>query len=298
MDLIPHEEKIQTTNLCYNLETTDNCLVSLHDQVKEKMIVKENDMKIDEDIFIGNEYDDGRDVFYGDTNGTSILDNTNIKPHFRRLYDMDLPNSIKNNVEKKISSSKKRIHVVNDDILCAFTILSYMELKLPYDLYEIYKKFHLDPNKSNVLELISNCTTKQTIVSEQNMTVNVIALKSTGYITQFLTEYRDKHNIVFKMFDLMIIKIKYFSEVLTSLCSQLLNKQPLDVASSIIYSYIINGSYNLKKKFFSKKIFYSMDGVTKNNFEVCILLVNETFTIIKNNYQDIYIYMYNYDINF
>ena len=94
----------------------------------------------------------------------------------------------------------------------------------------------------------------------------------------------------------MVKKIEYFSDVMTCICGMLLNKPPLDTASAICYFYIYKGSCGLKKEIFSKKIFYSLHGVTKTKFEESLLNIETYFEILKQKNPQVVAYIYDYTL--
>ena len=261
--------------------------ITVHEETKEEKLSQ---------LFQGSEYDGGREIYYGDLNTGAEIDNTHTKSHFKRLFSLQLPIEVKNGVHAKILASKKRTHVITDDMLCAYTIRVYTELGLPYDIYQIYNIFGVDPSKSNVSELISNCTTKQTILSEEKKSISVMVIKPKDYIKKVLNEYLTKFNIVLPYVDIMIRKLEYFADVMVTICSLLLNKPPLDVASALVYFYINTGSSGLRKDTFSKKIFYSLDGVTKAKFEDSLASISLAYEQLKQTNPNVCRFIYDYSI--
>uniref|UniRef100_A0A6C0BDK7 Uncharacterized protein n=1 Tax=viral metagenome TaxID=1070528 RepID=A0A6C0BDK7_9ZZZZ len=298
MDLINSQDKTfnqiqEHVNIKYIQENLTTTLDSqLRDSLTKK-IDKEDELF---QLFEGSECLNSRDIFYGDSNTGSELEPTRTKVYFQRLHSLNLPNEIKRKIQDKILTAKRRVHIINDEMLCAYAIRSYYELGIQFDIYKVYEIFGINPCKSNVMEMVSNCTTKQSIISDENISVNVISIRPSDYVRQLLTEYVLKFTISMPSFEQMIKKIEYFSTVLTTICPILMNKTPLDTASAISYFYILKGSNSLRKEIFSKKIFYSLQGINKAKFDESLKYIITSFEELKKSRPEIVCYIYDYSV--
>lgn len=271
---------------------------SLNDQLVQKFISEQNqEYERVSKIFDGNEVLNS-EVCYGDSNAIGEQEQLQNKPHFKRLFSLDLPTEIKIDVQNRILSSKKRTHVITDEMLCALTIKSYVERGLQLEIYQIYNIFGIDPRRSNVSSLISNCTNRESILSEEQSSIPIIVIKPKDYIKTILYEYINQYKINLQNLEKMIQKLEYFADVLVTVNPAFLNFTPLDVASSIVYFYLKLGSVTAKskKKILSKKIFYSLTGVTKIKFEESLKQVEHIYQVLKKYKPEQIFYIYDYNV--
>ncbi len=295
--LIQQDQNLQLSQQGQNIENGKND-ISLNDQLVQNFISKKNEEynRVSK-IFDGNEVLDS-EICYGDANAIGEHEQIQNKPHFKRLFSLDLPTEIKIDVQNRILSSKKRTHVITDEMLCALTIKAYVEKGLPFEIYQIYNIFGIDPRRSNVSSLISNCTNRESLLSQEQSAIPIIVIKPKDYIKTIIYEYINQYKINLQNLEKMIFKLEYFADILVAINPSFLNFTPLDVASSIVFFYLNLGSVatKSKKKILSKKIFYSLSGVTKIKFEESLKHVEIMYEVLKKYKPEQIVYIFDYNI--
>lgn len=225
--------------------------------------------KTQHDMFEEYEYDNSKNVYYGEVQSSqpiSILD----KSYFRRLYSIDIPEEVKRKVEEKIITCNKRIHVISDETLCTYVILAHQELNISYNIENIIRLFDLDPTKTNVFNFLSKATTKSNITLDNPTSINIIVIKPSNLVLDVFKDYITKYNIQLVNGELIPPKLVAFAEMIEKYCPMATQYSPRETAAAIIFSYFYfyfaDNCIQVKKNKFSKKIFSTLAGVTEKRF--------------------------------
>lgn len=240
------------------------------------------------DLFSEYEHDTGNSIYYGDSTISNLsLENTS-KKYFKRLYSLNIPTIVKSKVEEYIVSTGQRIHVIDDEVLCAKVINAYRELNIPYDEYELFALFGIDPRRTKVHEYISNTSTRNSAIVEAPISISLSVTDPSKYIPVVLDNYIMKHQVPIENLDLMKQRIVNLCKLLCQFNKLLLEEQPYNIAAAFVFLFIKEmTNVTVKKSEFSQKIFSELPNVDTKKFSKVYKVVLNTFNTLKQTRPDI-----------
>jgi hypothetical protein len=240
------------------------------------------------DLFSEYEHDTGNNIYYGDSTISNLsLENTS-KKYFKRLYSLNIPTVVKSKVEEYIVSTGQRIHVIDDEVLCAKVINAYRELNIPYDEYDLFTLFGIDPRRTKVHEYISNTSTRNSAIVEAPISISLSVTDPSKYIPIVLDNYVTKHQVPSENIDLMKQRIINLCKLLCQFNKLLLEEQPYNIAAAFVFLFIKEmTNVTVKKSEFSQKIFSELPNVDTKKFSKVYKIVLNTFNTLKQTRPDI-----------
>lgn len=233
------------------------------------------------DIFQGCEYNEGKDILYGDSLNQPIF-NGKIKPHILKLNSLNIPQIVKNKVEEKIIMYDKRKHSFSDEELCALILHSYQDLAIDCNYESIMRMFNINPTKTKVMEYLSKTTTKSSISSNEEKTVSVLLMKPSNFIRKIYDSYITRTNIIINNSNIVVSKLIQISVEIETKFPLILQSPPIEIAAAIIFLYLKMIIPTLKRNIFNKKLFSSLPDIIPKRFENSLGVVQEIFTILNN----------------
>lgn len=229
-----------------------------------------------EELFKG----DGDEAFdqyvYSDPTYIPIIgDNT--KSYFKKLYSLPIPPEVKRKVEEDIIGSGRRIHTLQDDVLCSLIINAYNFLNVNVDIEKVMNMFNIDPRKSKVLHLLQKVSTKNTLASNQENAFVSIIIEPSKYINEVFESYLVKINSDFRDKEQVINNIKRLMLKLEEMYPPIIQKPPRECASVIIYLYLKGNLEGSSRQIFNKKIFSELPNVVSTKFDSCFIDLEKKF---------------------
>ena len=203
------------------------------------------------------------------------------KSYFKKLYSLPIPSEVKRKVEEDILSSNKRIHQIQDEILCAMIINAYHTLKLDYNFETIMQMMNIDPRKSHILHLLQKVNTKNTLINNQENSFAIIVIKPSKYINEVFESYLAKIQYDFRNKEVIINNIRNIMLKLEELYPPIIQKPPRECASILIYLYLKGNLDNNSRDIFNKKIFSELPNIVSTKFSTC-------YPDIKNKFYGLY----------
>jgi hypothetical protein len=244
-----------------------------------------------EDIFRMTDEENTNQISYGDTPYIPLSNDTS-KPCFKLLESLNIPNEVKQKIEEKIITSGERSSSIKPEIMCALVIVTFFELNLDVDIDAIIRLFDINSSKNKIMQLISKATTKKTILSQQNTSINMVIVNPSDYIIEIFDLYINKVCVMFNNKDYVVNKIKELTIKLEEYYPLLVQEYPRETASAIVYFYL-NGNINkCKRQFFNENIFSSLQFINKNNFKKRLKYVESIFNDFSKRFPDAYISFY------
>lgn len=283
MELDIAEEFVPKPVLPFSYHTSENS-EQIYQLPVQQPIMKEDIFKMAEEENIGH-------VSYGDQPYVPLSNDTS-KPCFKLLYSLNIPSQVKQKVEEKILTSGKRTSNITSEIMCALVITAHRDLGLEFDFEGTIRMFGLDPFKSKVMQLISQATTKSTIVSKEETSISMVIIYPSTYIVEIFNSYIVKFGILFNNKDYVANKIKELTETLEQYYPVIIQLYPREAASSIIYLYLKGNITNNTKGLFTETIFSELPLIVKSKFKKCLKSLEFIFVEFSSKYPQLYLSFY------
>ena len=230
-------------------------------------------------IFSGCEYNEGKDVLYGDTLNQTFLNNKT-KPYLAKINSLNIPQIVKNKVEEKIILYNKRKHSFSDDELCSLILHSYQDLEIECNYENIMRMLGINPSKTRVMEHLSKTTTKSSISSNEEKTVSVLLMKPSNFIKEVYESYILRANIIISNSSIVSNKLLQISIEIENNFPLVLQNPPREISAAIIFLYLKRILPTLKRNVFNKKLFSSLPNIIPKRFENSLLVIDDIFSIL------------------
>jgi hypothetical protein len=230
-------------------------------------------------IFSGCEYNEGKDVLYGDTLNQTFLNNKT-KPYLAKINSLNIPQIVKNKVEEKIILYNKRKHSFSDDELCSLILHSYQDLEIECNYENIMRMLGINPSKTRVMEHLSKTTTKSSISSNEEKTVSVLLMKPSNFIKEVYESYILRANIIISNSSIVSNKLLQISIEIENNFPLVLQNPPREISAAIIFLYLKRILPTLKRNVFNKKLFSSLPNIIPKRFENSLLVIDDIFSVL------------------